>query len=133
MNAIVAQAGGPTPVINASLAAIVRGWQQLGGGRIYGARYGVEGLTKNDWADLSGLDEPTLTTLTQQPAAAPGMTADRPFLRGFTPPLSPPHQGEGDPALPFCHPSPSRTAESGVRITCMNTVTLGSDTKAIGQ
>jgi 6-phosphofructokinase 1 len=72
MNAIITQCGGPTPVINASLAAIVRAWQQQGGGRIYGARYGLEGLTKGDWADLGGLDESALAALAAQPAAALG-------------------------------------------------------------
>ena len=66
MNAIVAQCGGPTPVINASLAAIVAGWQQHDGGSIFGARYGLEGLVSGDWVDLTALDGPTLDTLAQQ-------------------------------------------------------------------
>jgi 6-phosphofructokinase 1 len=78
MNAIIAQCGGPTPVINASLAAVVRAWQQHGSGRIYGARYGLAGLTQGDWVDLSGLDAAALDALAAQPAAALGGCRHRP-------------------------------------------------------
>ena len=78
MNTIVAQCGGPTPVINASLAAIVRAWQQHGSGRIYGARYGLEGLSHGDWVDLHGLDESALAALAMQPSAALGGSRHRP-------------------------------------------------------
>lgn len=78
MNAIVAQCGGPTPVINASLAAVVSAWQESRRGRIYGARYGLAGLTQGDWVDLSGLAAPALAALAVQPAAALGGCRHRP-------------------------------------------------------
>ena len=63
MNAIVAQCGGPTPVINASLAALVRAWQGHGGGRIFGARYGLAGLAHGDWVERTALDDANLQRL----------------------------------------------------------------------
>ena len=39
----VAQCGGPTPVINATLAAAVAEWQTRSKGAIYGSRFGFEG------------------------------------------------------------------------------------------
>lgn len=78
MNAIIAQCGGPSPVINASLAAAVRAWQEAGGGHIYGARYGLEGLTERNWVDLAALDARALDTLSHQPAAALGGSRHRP-------------------------------------------------------
>jgi 6-phosphofructokinase 1 len=99
MNTIVAQCGGPTPVINATLAAIIEGWQSMedGGspqrageppgifgqlpaspGQLLGSRYGFEGLVKADWVELSGLDGPARAALAQQPAAALGGSRFRP-------------------------------------------------------
>ena len=83
MHAIIAQCGGPTPVINASLTAVLRAWQGAGAGRIYGARYGLEGLTSGDWADLSALDARALDALAEQPAAALGGSRHKPADAGF--------------------------------------------------
>ena len=45
-NAVVAQSGGPTSVINASLLGVIDACQGREGGfdRVYGARHGIEGL-----------------------------------------------------------------------------------------
>ena len=78
MNAVVAQCGGPTPVINTTLAAIVQSWQQLGSGRLYGSCYGLEGLVRGDWANLHGLDASALARLAEQPASALGGSRYKP-------------------------------------------------------
>jgi|GEM_PF-2530550 len=56
MNAVIAQCGGPTAVINTSLVAVIEQWRQLpGGGRVFGARFGLQGLVTGDWVDLTQL------------------------------------------------------------------------------
>ena len=42
-NILVGQSGGPTAVINASLAGVVSAGRALGA-KVYGMRYGVQGL-----------------------------------------------------------------------------------------
>lgn len=83
MNAIVAQCGGPTPVINATLAAAVAEWQTRSKGAIYGSRFGFEGLLAPDWVDLTGLDGQALERLAHQPAAALGGSRFRPGDEDF--------------------------------------------------
>lgn len=65
--AVVAHGGGPTPVINASLAGVIEE-ARLHIGRLYGARYGVEGLVADSFINL--LDQPA--DLVEQVALAPG-------------------------------------------------------------
>ena len=43
-NVIVGQSGGPTAVINASLAGVFQTAKRCGAGKVYGMRYGVQGL-----------------------------------------------------------------------------------------
>jgi 6-phosphofructokinase 1 len=100
MNAVVAQCGGPTPVINATLAAVVAAWQGLPlaqgslsaaaertaeriAERIFGSRYGLQGLVLGDWADLTELDAEALRRLALQPAAALGGSRYRPSDEEF--------------------------------------------------
>jgi 6-phosphofructokinase 1 len=73
-NAIVLQCGGPTAVINASLAAVIQTWQQATGqrGRLLGARDGTRGLAAEDWTPLDGLDSAGIGRLAQQPGMALG-------------------------------------------------------------
>ena len=49
-NCIVAQSGGPTSVINATVAGIVKGNQM---NRVYGGLNGVEGILAEHFVDLS--------------------------------------------------------------------------------
>lgn len=51
-NVIVGQSGGPTAVINASLAGVFQTAQKLGINKIYGMMYGVEGLLNGKVIDL---------------------------------------------------------------------------------
>ena len=51
-NAIVGQSGGPTPVINASLAGVFQAAKQHGIDIVYGMNHGVMGLLKDDLVDI---------------------------------------------------------------------------------
>lgn len=72
MNAIVVQCGGPTPVINASLGALIAAWQRDGGGRLFGARWGLHGFAQHDWVELTEISADMLALLSRQPGAALG-------------------------------------------------------------
>ena len=79
MNLLIAQCGGPTAVINASLAALVEAAQTSSAiGRVQGARLGLEGLLAGDWVDLTGLTPDELARLRVQPGAALGGGRYRP-------------------------------------------------------
>ena len=52
-NAIVGQSGGPTSVINSSLAGVYRAATSGGAKRVYGMRNGIEGLLAGRTVDLS--------------------------------------------------------------------------------
>ena len=52
-NAIVGQSGGPTSVINASLAGVFQACVMRGANRVYGMLNGVEGLLNERVADLT--------------------------------------------------------------------------------
>lgn len=66
------QCGGPTAVINASLAAVIEEWHATGRGMLYGARHGLQGVAHADWVSLEGLDATTLNRLANQTGAALG-------------------------------------------------------------
>jgi len=51
-NAIVGQSGGPTSVINASLAGVLQACQKRGCEHIYGMRHGIQGLLEGKYIDL---------------------------------------------------------------------------------
>ena len=59
-NAIVGQSGGPTSVINASLAGVVEACRSRGAKRIYGMRNGIQGLLEGRIADLTETLAPAL-------------------------------------------------------------------------
>lgn len=70
---MIVQGGGPTAVFNASLASVIREQQQRSpGGRIYGARFGMQGLAHGDLIDLSGLSNDALLQMRDSPGAALG-------------------------------------------------------------
>ena len=69
---LVGQAGGPTPVINSSLVGIIRAARAAGFRRILGLRYGIHGLLREEFADLTALDDDTLQRLAHTPSAALG-------------------------------------------------------------
>ena len=66
-NLLVAQSGGPTAAINASLAGVINGARKAADiDKIYGAVYGIEGVLSNNLAELNNID---LDILQQTPAA----------------------------------------------------------------
>jgi ATP-dependent phosphofructokinase / diphosphate-dependent phosphofructokinase len=68
--AVIVHSGGPTPVLNASLAGIVTECRKHPAvGAIYGARHGNAGLIENDFVDLSARD---VTGLAFAPGSALG-------------------------------------------------------------
>ncbi|MCR5149301.1 MAG: 6-phosphofructokinase [Eubacterium sp.] len=71
-NCIIAQSGGPTPAINASLAGVVKGLLDSGNfGEIYGSLRGITGTMKEDFISLSVLvknDDSFLSRLYLTPA-----------------------------------------------------------------
>ncbi len=72
-NLLIGQTGGPTAVINASLAGLIaEAHSQPQIKQIYGMRQGIEGLLKHQWTDLTQLPAETLNMLAQTPAAALG-------------------------------------------------------------
>ncbi len=70
---VVGQSGGPTPVINASLAGVILAAQQqpaISG--IYGLVHGIEGALKEELIDLDRESAETIKLLAQTPASALG-------------------------------------------------------------
>ena len=52
-NVIVGQSGGPTAVINSSLAGVYRTAKDRGAKKVYGMMYGIQGLLDEQFVDLS--------------------------------------------------------------------------------
>jgi 6-phosphofructokinase 1 len=52
-NVIVGQSGGPTSVINSSLAGVIKTAKDRGAGKVYGMRHGIKGLLDRQYVDLS--------------------------------------------------------------------------------
>ena len=52
-NIIVGQSGGPTSVINSSLAGVYKTAKERGFHTIYGMRYGIQGFLDEQYVDLS--------------------------------------------------------------------------------
>jgi 6-phosphofructokinase 1 len=69
-NLVVAQSGGPTPVINSSLQGIIEAARQFDSiGTVYGARHGIEGVLKEELLDLSAQPAEEVSLLRYTPAA----------------------------------------------------------------
>ncbi|MEA1952470.1 MAG: 6-phosphofructokinase [Planctomycetota bacterium] len=72
-NAIIGQSGGPTAVINASLAGIIQNCLKADAiENVYGMRYGIEGFMKGDVIDLGGEDAAVIEGLRSTPSSALG-------------------------------------------------------------
>jgi len=72
-NAIVGQSGGPTSVINASLAGVIdASVKSKVIGRVFGMRFGVEGVLNNFLLDLGEESAATLRSLRTTPSSALG-------------------------------------------------------------
>ena len=70
-NVIVAQSGGPSPVINNSLRGIIETCRRFPEkfGSIYGGWHGIEGVLKEELLDLTAQDEEEISLLRTTPAA----------------------------------------------------------------
>ncbi len=84
-NAIVAQSGGPSAVINQSLVGVIEGLRAAslnggGVGTIFGARHGVRGMLPESerLVDLTGVPAQTLELVAGTPSAALGSSRDKP-------------------------------------------------------
>lgn len=73
MNMVVAQSGGPSMVINESLAgAVLEARKSDRIGRILGARHGIAGILGGDWIDLRKVPEKKLEAVAATPSSALG-------------------------------------------------------------
>jgi len=63
MKALLIHGGGPTAVLNASLAGLAQEWRRLKAGILLGARFGMQGLLKGDFIDLSGQPDDILKSV----------------------------------------------------------------------
>ncbi len=52
-NVLVGQSGGPTAVINSSLAGVFKTAKERGYNKVYGMRYGIQGFMDEQYVDLS--------------------------------------------------------------------------------
>ncbi|MFC1781055.1 6-phosphofructokinase [Planctomycetota bacterium] len=78
-NAVVAQSGGPTGVINASLVGVIEEAQKYPRiEKIYGAIHAVAGMVKNDFIDLSNISAETLEIVAGSPSSTIGSSRDKP-------------------------------------------------------
>lgn len=78
-NAVIAQGGGPTAVINMSLVGAVREMKkhpEITG--IYGARHGVRGIIQEDFVNLGLEEDANLDLVAATSCAALGSTRDKP-------------------------------------------------------
>ena len=73
INAVLAHGGGPTAVINASLAGLVEQTRHNPNVRaLYGAHFGVEGLLRAEFTDLLALSTSEIRAIGQTPGSAIG-------------------------------------------------------------
>jgi ATP-dependent phosphofructokinase / diphosphate-dependent phosphofructokinase len=85
-NSVVAHGGGPTAVLNASLAGLVEETRWRGStGALYGARGGLAGLLRGDFIDLLALDPDLMRRIGEAPGSALGSSrlklADEDYAR----------------------------------------------------
>ncbi len=76
---VIAQGGGPTAVINQTLAGAALGARRSAlRSRVLGARYGIRGLAAGDFVDLSAVTDAELMRIAATPSSALGSTRDKP-------------------------------------------------------
>lgn len=79
---VIAQGGGPTAVINQSLAGVVLEARRFAGvDRIYGARHGVRGIVNEDFVDLTQETSHNIELVAATPGSTLGSTRDKPDLK----------------------------------------------------
>jgi 6-phosphofructokinase 1 len=76
---LIAQGGGPTAVINESLAGAVLTAREFEDTEaVYGAFHGVSGIVNEDFIDLTGESAENLENVAKTPCSALGSTRDKP-------------------------------------------------------
>ena len=70
-NVVVAQSGGPTPVINNTLRGIIEACRSFPGefARVYGGYHGIEGVLREELLDLTAQPEKEIELLRSTPSA----------------------------------------------------------------
>ena len=63
MKALLIHGGGPTAVLNSSLAGLVLEWRRLTRAPLLGARFGIQGLLKGEFWDLSSQPDTVLESV----------------------------------------------------------------------
>ncbi len=72
-NAVIAHGGGPTAVINASLAGLVEECRARGNfGALFGAQFGLRGLLDEQWLSLLDRDAGLMRSIGESPGSALG-------------------------------------------------------------
>ena len=71
-NLLILQGGGPTPVVNATLASALSEAYSRGKRKIFGAHHSIEGLISDQLIDLSNLTAAQLKRLSRTPGATLG-------------------------------------------------------------
>ena len=95
-NVLVGQSGGPTAVINSSLAGVYEAAKALGAAHVYGMEYGIQGLLQGKIVDLDDRldDKMEIELLKRTPSSYLGScrfklpnpaTDERPFVQLFEP------------------------------------------------
>ena len=80
-NAIIAQSGGPTAVINQSLVGAIKEMmksKEIKG--VYGARHGIRGMLAEDFVDLRAENPRSLEKIAKTPSAALGSVRMKPTM-----------------------------------------------------
>ena len=74
VNMVIAQSGGPSMVINASLVGAIAAAKKAGTkiGRILGARHGIQGILGRDYIDLRKVSAKKLDAIARTPSSALG-------------------------------------------------------------
>jgi 6-phosphofructokinase 1 len=71
-SALLIHGGGPTQVINASLAGVVDRCRRHKVAALYGARYGIDGVLADELIDLLRVDTPRIAAVGRTPGSALG-------------------------------------------------------------
>ena len=81
-NMVIAQSGGPSMVINASLVGAVLAARKASAsrriGKILGARHGIDGIFNRDYVDLRKVSEAKLLKVADTPSSALGSVRKKP-------------------------------------------------------
>ena len=71
VNALIAHGGGPTAVINASLAGLVEECRkQPNVAALYGAQFGMKGVLEEKWTSLLDRDPELIRSIGESPGSA---------------------------------------------------------------